>query len=126
MSKYLILIIIIGGGFGYTYYKSTQAEISELNQEVATLRVARVADKQAIEQLQSTLEETTQALTTQTKRNSEIETEMNRYVDIFRRHNLEKLADAKPTLIESRINKGTKDVFDSIENVSRAISDIDN
>jgi len=126
MSKYLILIIIIGGGFGYTYYKSTQAEISELNQEVATLRVARVADKQAIEQLQSTREEATEALTTQTKRNSEIETEMNRYVDIFRRHNLEKLADAKPTLIESRINKGTKDVFDSIENVSRAISDIDN
>ena len=59
------------------------------------------------------------------KRNNEIEQEMTRYLDIFRRHNLTKLAIAKPNLIEKRVNNGTKKVFDSIEEVSRAIDSLD-
>jgi hypothetical protein len=51
--------------------------------------------------------------------------EMNRYLDIFKRHNLTKLAAAKPGLLEPRINKGTKNVFDSIEEVSRTIDSLD-
>jgi hypothetical protein len=50
---------------------------------------------------------------------------MNRYLDIFKRHNLTKLAAAKPGLLEPRINKGTKNVFDSIEEVSRTIDSLD-
>ena len=50
---------------------------------------------------------------------------MNRYLDIFKRHNLTKLAAAKPGLIEPRVNKGTKDVFDSIEKDSRDIDSLD-
>ena len=33
-----------------------------------------------------------------------------------KRHNLSKLADAKPGLIEKRVNDGTQKVFDSIRN----------
>ena len=51
---------------------------------------------------------------------------MNRYLDIFRRHNLTKLAAAKPGLIEPRMNKATKEVFDGIENDSNLISDLNN
>jgi hypothetical protein len=51
--------------------------------------------------------------------------EMNRYLDIFKRHNLTKLAAAKPGLLEPKINKGTKDVFDSIEEISRTIDALD-
>ena len=50
---------------------------------------------------------------------------MSRYLDIFKRHNLTKLAAAKPGLIEPRVNKGTKDVFDSIEEDSRNIDSLD-
>ena len=71
-------------------------------------------------------------LTTQTEgllaiqlRNQEIAQEMSRYLDIFKRHNLTKLAAAKPGLIEPRVNKGTKDVFDSIEEDSRSIDSLD-
>ena len=42
-------------------------------------------------------------------RNAQIEQEMNGYLDIFRRHNLNKLAIAKPGLIEKRVNDGTKE-----------------
>ncbi len=51
--------------------------------------------------------------------------EMNRYLDIFKRHNLTKLAAAKPGLLEPKINKGTKNVFDSIEEISRTIDSLD-
>ena len=54
-----------------------------------------------------------------------IEAEMNRYLDIFKRHDLTKLAAAKPGLLEPRVNKGTKNVFDSIEEDSRSIDDLD-
>ena len=50
---------------------------------------------------------------------------MTRYLDIFKRHNLTKLAAAKPGLIEPRVNKGTKDVFNSIEEDSRNIDSLD-
>ena len=51
---------------------------------------------------------------------------MNRYLDIFRRHNLNQLAAAKPGLIEKRVNDGTKKVFDSIENDSKELDSLDN
>jgi hypothetical protein len=50
---------------------------------------------------------------------------MSRYLDIFKRHNLSKLAIAKPGLIETRVNNGTKDVFDSIEKDTASIDDLD-
>ena len=58
-------------------------------------------------------------------RNQEIQQEMNRYLDIFKRHNLSKLAAAKPGLIEKRVNNGTKEVFDGIEQDSRIIDSLD-
>jgi hypothetical protein len=58
-------------------------------------------------------------------KNAEIEAEQARYLDIFKRHNLTKLAAAKPGLITTRINRGTKNVFDSIENDSTFIDSLD-
>ena len=58
-------------------------------------------------------------------KNQEIEAEMNRYLDIFKRHDLSKLAAAKPGLIEPRVNKATKEVFNGIEQDSRDIDSAD-
>ena len=52
------------------------------------------------------------------------EAEMSEYLDIFRRHNIAKLASAKPGMIETRINNATKEVFDAIENDSDRISSL--
>jgi hypothetical protein len=61
-----------------------------------------------------------------TSRNALIEAEMNGYLDIFRRHNLNKLAIAKPGMIETRANEATKAVFESIENDSKELDSLDN
>ena len=58
-------------------------------------------------------------------RNAQIEQEMNSYLDIFRRHNLNQLAIAKPGMIEKRINDGTAQVFESIENDSKELDSLD-
>ena len=67
----------------------------------------------------------TEGLLTLQLRNQEIEAEMNRYLDIFKRHNLSKLAAAKPGLIEPKVNNATKEVFDGIEEDSRNIDSLD-
>ena len=81
--------------------------------------------KAAIENLQNDFTLQTNSLLELQSKNQEIEAEMSRYLDIFKRHNLSKLAIAKPGLIETRVNKGTKDVFDSIEKDTAGIDDLD-
>lgn len=45
--------------------------------------------------------------------------EVNRYLEIFKKHELTRLARAKPGLIELRVNSGTEEVFSSIERVTK-------
>ena len=114
------------GVSGYFYYTSTQNELAELKALNSAYELQATQQKEAIESLQKDFALQTQSLNELQKRSNEIQEEMNAYLDIFKRHNLTKLATAKPGLIERRANKGTKDVFDSIENDSRGIDDLDN
>lgn len=44
-----------------------------------------------------------------------IATERDRYMEIFARHDLQRLALARPGLIENRINSGTQQVLEELE-----------
>ena len=77
------------------------------------LQVATQND--TIDKMQTQYETQAQALGELTAANAEIQAERDRYLDIFRRHDLSKLAAAKPGLIEPRVNNATKQVFDSLE-----------
>jgi len=105
---------------GFLYYQNKS--LAELN-KAYELRDAE--QKLAIESLQNDFKLQTEGLLQIQSRNQEIEAEMNRYLDIFKRHDLTKLAAAKPGLLEPRVNNGTKNVFESIEEVSRNIDDLD-
>ena len=121
MSKVLIGIIVALGLFSSVLWKQN-SNLSALNQ-ASELRDAE--QKLAIESLQSDFALQTEGLLEIQARNQKIQQEMSRYLDIFKRHDLTRLAAAKPGLIEPRINKGTKDVFDSIEEDSRNIDSLD-
>ena len=54
-----------------------------------------------------------------------MQAEMDDYLSIFKRHNLTKLARAKPGLIEPRINNGTQKVFRAIEQDSQEVENAD-
>ena len=121
MNQLLIGIILMLGIGSYFLY--TQNE--NLKAENLAYEVRDQEQKAAIESIQKDFALQTSALTDMQKKNNEIEGEMNRYLDIFKRHNLSKLAAAKPGMIEPRANNATKEVFDSIEADSRIIDSLD-
>ena len=121
MSKVLmgiILVMGIGSYFLYNQYEAVKAE------NVA-LTFAVEEQKRTIEVIKENFEKQGKALNNLTARNAEIEGEMTRYLDIFKRHNLNKLAIAKPGLIEKRVNDGTKQIFITIENDSKQLDNLD-
>lgn len=120
MSKILIGIIIVMGLGGWFLYNQNQ-ELVELNKAFEL----RDAEQQAtITAIQERMETTQKALQGLQVKNQQYEEEMAEYLDIFRRHNLAKLASAKPGLIEPSFNKRTKEVFDEIEAISINISSL--
>jgi hypothetical protein len=121
MNQLLIGIILVMGFLGYGLY----IENENLKAENAAYELRDKEQDAAINQLQGDLELQGKGLQEMSARNAEIQGEMNRYLDIFKRHNLTKLAAAKPGLIEPRANKATKEVFDGIEEDSRNIDDLD-
>tara|TARA_B100001093_G_scaffold94546_1_gene86720 strand:- start:64 stop:459 length:396 start_codon:yes stop_codon:yes gene_type:complete len=121
MSKVLIGIIVVMSLATYLLWNEN-SKLSALNQ---AFELRDAEQKAAIESLQNDFALQTEGLLEIQARNQEIQQEMSRYLDIFKRHDLTRLAAAKPGLIQPRINKGTKDVFDSIEEDSRNIDSLD-
>ena len=117
---YLALILFLGGLSYYLWNENTTLVANN-----AKLEGAVQLQEEAISSLQNDFATQTKALNSLQSKNNEIELEMNRYLDIFKRHNLTKLAAAKPGLIESRANKATKEVLDGIEQDSRDIDAAD-
>ena len=128
MSKLLIGIIVAMGLSGFMYYNFSVIPMkNKLEEQIKVIAAQDLRDqeqKATIDSIQNNLKRTTQALSGLQVKNQQYETEMAEYLDIFRRHNLAKLASAKPGLIELRANNKTKEVFDAIEADSKRISSL--
>ena len=120
MSKVFIgIILVLGAGFYYLMVENTR--LSQVNQAFEIRNQEQLA---TIETMQNDFKVQSEGLLALQTKNQEIQAEMNRYLDIFKRHDLTKLAAAKPGLIEPRVNNGTKKVFESIEEDSRNIDSL--
>jgi len=125
MLKIYILIIVLGllGGVGYGayyYYKDTQARIAILTENSAKLEQAANTQKQTIDILVADAKKYDQL-------NKELNIKLeaannykNTLIDKLRKHNLAKLSLKKPGLVEKKINRGTKRLFESFEKLSGA------
>ncbi len=121
MYQFLLAIILALGLSTYWLWN----ENTTLTQNNAKLESAVQLQEEAISSLQNDFTLQTGKLNELQLKSQEAQKEMNRYLDIFKRHNLTKLAAAKPGLIETRANKATKEVFDGIEQDSRDIDAAD-
>ena len=121
MNQLFIGIIIAMALGGYFLYQQNES----LKIENLAFQVRDQEQTATIKAQQESFERQSSALNNMTARNAEIEGEMNRYLDIFKRHNLNKLAIAKPGLIEKRVNDGTKKVFETIEEDSKSLDNLD-
>ena len=121
MQQMLIGIILVLGLGGYYLYNQNQV----LSANNLALEGAVKEQQAAMDTMRESFEKQGKALNQMSRKNAQIEQEMNSYLDIFRRHNLNQLAIAKPGMIEKRVNNSTKQVFESIENHSKELDSLD-
>jgi len=114
------IILILGLGSWWLYSENQVLTMNNMQLEVAIKQ-----QEEAIATIKESYEKQGAALNQLASKNAQIESEMNGYLDIFRRHNLNKLAIAKPGMIETRANEQTSAVFESIENDSKELDSLD-
>jgi len=123
MLKVYILIIVLGlvGGVvygGWYYYKDTQARIQTLTENSAKLEVATQQQEMTINTLVDDAEKYREL-------NKELNTKLeaandykNDLISKLRKHDLSRLSQQKPGLVEKKINNGTKKLFESFESIT--------
>ena len=135
MLKALPLMIVLAGA-GYMYHNTVVSQkdaiIARLEANAVTLKENAVRLEAAFEteaaarkRSEENLQVQLQAVSKLSEKANAMQAEMDDYVSIFKRHDLTRLARAKPGLIEPRINKGTKEVFRAIENDSAEVENAD-
>jgi len=129
-----IVILLAGAGYAYhtTIVSQKDAVIARLEANAVTLKENAMRLETAFEREQAARERSEQNLQSQlkavgdlTEKNNAMQQEMDGYLSIFKRHDMTRLARAKPGLIEPRINKGTQAVFRSIEEASKEVENAD-
>ena len=123
MLKIYILIVVIGlvGGVvygGWYYYKDTQARIQVLTENSIKLEVATKLQKSTIDTLVADAkkyEKLNRKLDSELKKAHDYK---NNLIAKLRKHDLVRLSQQKPGLVEKKINVGTKKLFESFESIT--------
>ncbi len=128
MSKILLGIMGAMGVSMFLYYQFAVVPMkNKIEEQTKVILAQELRDKEqkaALESLQTNMKKTSEALKGLQVKNRKYEEDMAEYLDIFRRHNVAKLASAKPGLVELTFNKGTKEVFNAIQEDSTRISSL--
>ena len=127
MLKVYALIIVFGFvgsvAYGGYYYKDTQQRIQTLTENSAKLEAAKAEQDITIQTL---LDDATQFrklnknLTTKLQKAEEYR---NTLIDKLRKHDLTRLSQKKPNLVEKKINAGTKKLFEKLESITALPTD---
>jgi predicted PurR-regulated permease PerM len=126
-----ILLLLAGAGYAAHWFIVNQlnTQIVQLQSDVRQYQAQNVAlqsaaeiNEQTIRSLEENSQRQIQQVTALTSVNQQLQTEKDEYLSIFRRHDLQRLALARPGLIEPRINNGTQEVFRQMEQDSREVS----
>lgn len=107
----VLLTTILGAAF--YYYNNTQKTIRVLEHNNSKLIIAIKTQKETTTAIQKNFEVQTAELLNLGIINQELQKDKNALNSIIFGHDWEKLSREKPTLIEKRINSGTKKLFDS-------------
>jgi len=126
MSKILMGIMAAMAVGGYLYYQTAVVPMkNKLEEQTAVILAQDLRDqeqKATIAAITANAEKTAAATAQLQQQNQQYEAEMAEYLDIFRRHNLAKIASARPGQVGIRANNRTKEAFDAIEEISIRIS----
>ena len=97
MNQLTMGIAVVLGVLAFWFYNENMT----LKENNAKLEIAIAQQEEAIQVIKESYERQGAALNQMASKNAQIEQEMNSYLDVFRRHNLNKLAIARPGMIET-------------------------
>jgi uncharacterized protein HemX len=128
MLKIYMLIIVLGlvGGVvygGYFYYKDTQERIQTLTENSAKLEIAAETQKQTINTLVADAKKYQQLNKELNNKLEHANDYKNNLIAKLRKHDLTRLSQQKPGLVEKKINNGTKRLFKSFESITAMPTD---
>ena len=134
LIKALPLILLLAGA-GYAAHTfivgqlegriaQQEATIQQYSAQNTALQVAAQQNEATIRNIEARMQQQIQQMTALTQSNAQLQSEKEEYLSIFRRHDLQRLALARPGLIEPRINGGTEDVFRQLEEDSRELDQL--
>lgn len=114
---FLAAFAVVGGtGYAaYAYYKDSQARIMQLTENNATLKAADSINQATIDELKETAAVQAELTRDLMKNLQKSEQYGDKLRKTLSKHDLAYLSSRKPGLIETRINNGTKKIFDDLE-----------
>jgi predicted PurR-regulated permease PerM len=126
-----VVLLLAGAGYAAHWFIVNQlnTQITQLQSDVRQYQAQNVAlqsaaeiNEQTIRSLEENSQRQVEQMTNLTSANQQLQSEKDEYLSIFRRHDLQRLALARPGLIEPRLNNGTQEVFRQMEEDSREVS----
>ena len=112
-----VIMAVMAGGF-YLYYKDTQEKIAILHQNNAKLDSAVQTQKATITSMEENFSKQAELVGTLQNKLSAAEDGYKKLSSKLRRHDLEELSRAKPSLMEKKINRGTTRLINELEEIS--------
>jgi predicted PurR-regulated permease PerM len=128
-----ILLLLAGAGYAAHWFIVNQlnTQITQLQSDVRQYQAQNVAlqsaaeiNEQTIRSLEENSQRQVEQMTNLTSANQQLQSEKDEYLSIFRRHDLQRLALARPGLIEPRLNNGTQEVFRQMEQDSKEVDQL--
>jgi prefoldin subunit 5 len=123
MIKIYILLFVVGfvgstAYGGYYYYKDTQNRIKILTENSAKLESAKQAQDNTIKALVEDADKYRKLNKDLGRELQKAESYRNKLIGKLRKHNLSRLSQQKPKLVEEKINRGTQKLFESLRRIT--------
>ena len=123
MIKIYILLFVVGfvgstAYGGYYYYKDTQNRIKILTENSAKLEAAKQAQDNTIQALVEDADKYRKLNKDLGIELQKAESYRNKLIGKLRKHNLSRLSQQKPKLVEEKINRGTQKLFESLRRIT--------
>jgi hypothetical protein len=117
---FIFVISLIGGvGYGgYYYYQDTQSKIKILTENTVKLEQAKEAQDKTIKTLVRDAKKFRKLSKDLGVKLQKAESYRNKLIGKLRKHNLTRLSQQKPKLVEKKINRGTKKLLDSFKRIT--------
>jgi predicted PurR-regulated permease PerM len=128
-----VVLLLAGAGYAAHWFIVNQlnTQITQLQSDVRQYQAQNVAlqsaaeiNEQTIRSLEENSQRQVEQMTNLTSANQQLQSEKDEYLSIFRRHDLQRLALARPGLIEPRLNNGTQEVFRQMEEDSKEVDQL--